>query len=209
MMGPGERPRPASLAIPGLPRPLRWLVPAPRHEQLADGALTIDAGPRTDWFIDPGTGVSTRSAPALLMPAPGTWQLAAFVSAAHRATFDAGVVFVYAGAETWAKLCLERSPQGDVMVVSVATRGVSDDCNSLSVDDRGLHLRVSRLETAFAFHCSDDGTEWRLVRYFGLGAVEEVEVGFIAQSPTGEGCTATFRQITFRPELLTDLRSGA
>lgn len=208
-MRPDDQSRPASPIIPGLPRPLRWLVTAPGHEQRGDGALVIDAGPRTDWFIDPGTRIGTRNAPALLMSAPGTWQLSALVTADHQATFDAGVLFVYADDETWAKLCLERSPQGDVMVVSVVTRGVSDDCDSLSVDGRGLRLRVSRLETAFAFHYSVDAVLWHLVRYFGLGDVDGLEVGFMAQSPTGDGCAATFREITFRPDLLTDLRSGA
>ena len=55
------------------------------------------------------------------------------------------------------------------------------------------------------------GQAWHLVRYFSLGdgAPSRAGVGFIAQSPTGEGCTAEFADITFRPELLADLRSGA
>lgn len=197
------------LVVPALPRPLHWLVPAPGHELGDDGSLRISAGARTDWFIDPGTGAVKRSAPALVMPAPGTWQLAALVSAEHRATFDAGVLFVHVDHERWAKLCLERSPQGQTMVVSVVTRGVSDDCDSVVVGERGLHLRISHLERAFAFHHSRDGRYWHLVRYFSLGPSDGLEVGFIAQSPTGDGCRAVFRDITFSQELLSDLRSGA
>ena len=97
------------------------------------------------------------------------------------------------------------------MVVSVVTRGTSDDCNSLPVAGHRLHLRVSALERAFAFHWSPDGQAWHLVRHFSLGdgAPSRAGVGFIAQSPTGEGCTAEFTDIRFRPELLADLRSGA
>ena len=49
-----------------------------------------------------------------------------------------------------------------------------------------------------------------LVRYFSLGLDEQapVEVGFLAQFPTGAGCTATFTDIAFVPELLADIRSG-
>ena len=48
----------------------------------------------------------------------------------------------------------------------------------------------------WAFHASTDGTWWRLLRYFTLG-LELVRVGFLAQSPTGEGCAATFDHVTF------------
>jgi regulation of enolase protein 1 (concanavalin A-like superfamily) len=196
------------MRIPALPRPFRWLVPAPSFEVGGESALRIEAGPRTDWFIDPGGGAVVRNAPALLMPVAGPWQLSAIVSADHRATFDAGVLFVHVDAHTWAKLCLELSPQGEVTVVSVVTRGTSDDCNSLPVAGHSLHLRVSALERAFAFHYSEDGQRWSLVRYFSLGDADAVEVGFIAQSPTGDGCIAEFSNIIFKQDLLTDLRSG-
>ena len=198
------------LTLPPLPRPLRWLVPAPEYAVTKDGALSIRAGGQTDWFVDPATGASSRNAPALVMPAKGAWQLSALVSVEHRATFDAGVLFLYADSVTWAKLCLERSPLGESTVVSVVTRGASDDCNSVLVVGHGSHLRVSCLERAFAFHHSTDGGRWSLVRYFTLGdRADDVAVGFSAQSPTGDGCTATFSDITFRPSLLEDLRSGA
>jgi hypothetical protein len=146
------------------------------------------------------------------MPAPGPWQLSARVSADHRATFDAGVLFVHVNDGTWAKLCLERSPQAAVIVVSVVTRGTSDDCNSVAVAGSSLHLRVSRLMRAFAFHSSSDGRHWSLVRHFSLGHgsdLDVVKVGFLAQSPTGDGCTAGFGDIAFREALLEDIRSGA
>ena len=130
------------------------------------------------------------------------------VSAEHRSTFDAAVLAVHVSERTWAKLCLERSPDGQVMVVSVVTNGRSDDCNSIPVTTGQAWLRISRLERAYAFHVSDDGRRWSLVRYFGLDEEGPVRAGFLGQSPTGEGCTATFRDIAFVPELLSDVRSG-
>ena len=94
------------------------------------------------------------------------------------------------------------------MVVSVVTRGESDDCNSMPVEGGAAWLRVSRLARAFAFHRSTDGEHWDMVRYFGLGNPESVEVGFLAQSPTGDGCTATFEDVAFSREELADVRSG-
>ena len=48
-------------------------------------------------------------------------------------SFDAGVLVVWLDETTWAKLCFEYSPQREPMVVSVVTRGTSDDCNSVVV----------------------------------------------------------------------------
>jgi regulation of enolase protein 1 (concanavalin A-like superfamily) len=75
-------------------------------------------------------------------------------------TFDAGVLFVHADDTTWAKLCLELSPQGQPMIVSVVTRDVSDDCNSHPLEGAESWLRVARLSSAFAFHVSRDGERW-------------------------------------------------
>jgi uncharacterized protein len=194
------------IELAALPAALRAVNQA--EASLVSGdALTLSAGGLTDWFIDPAGGPVTHNAPALLLPARSPWMLQSRVSVEHAATFDAAVLVVYGGERTWAKLCLERAPSGELMVVSVVTRGVSDDCNSVVVKGE-VWLRVARLERAFAFHYSLDRERWHMVRYFGLGETEVFEVGFLAQSPTGKGCTAAFRDIEFHPALLADVRSG-
>jgi regulation of enolase protein 1 (concanavalin A-like superfamily) len=95
------------------------------------------------------------------------------------------------------------------MVVSVVTRGVSDDANSFAVESSQVWLRVSRLGLAWAFHASTDGSRWQFIRHFALDPADVPAPGFLAQSPTGGGCTAVFDAITYRPEALADLRSGA
>ena len=109
---------------------------------------------------------------------------------------DAGVLLLHAGERQWAKLCFELSPQGRPTAVTVVTRDTSDDCNSFEVASSTLWLRVARTGKAWAFHAAQDGAWWRLVRYFALGAdAADVRVGFLAQSPTGQGCTAIFEHI--------------
>ena len=94
------------------------------------------------------------------------------------------------------------------MVVSVVTRGVSDDCNSFVVDGASVWLRIARIGAAFAFHASTDGVAWTFVRHFALEAAGDPSVGFAAQSPTGDGCAVTFERIAYQAERLGDLRSG-
>jgi uncharacterized protein len=48
-----------------------------------------------------------------------------------------------------------------------------------------------------------------MLRYFSLGEQPEARVGFLAQSPTGPGCTVTFDHITFSSRAPGDLRDGS
>jgi regulation of enolase protein 1 (concanavalin A-like superfamily) len=193
--------------VAALPFELRWQSPPVSFER-GDECLRIEAGPRTDWFVDPGgAGEPVTSGPALLGRAEGDYTLGARVEVDFAATFDAGVLMLYVDESRWAKLCFELSPDRKPMVVSVVTRDVSDDCNSFVVDGTSVWLRIARIGSAFAFHASRDGRRWELVRHFSLGSADP-EIGFEAQSPTGDGCTATFHEIRFDSRRLDDLRSG-
>jgi uncharacterized protein len=195
--------------VPGLPISLRWR-PAPERWQVGeDGSLSISAGGLTDLFVDPGGESPKLNAPCLLGPAPaGDFQLSARVRAGLAATYDAGALLLYVHEHSWVKLALERSPDGEALVVSVVTRGVSDDANAFAVGGDVAWLRVSRVGAAYALHASLDGSLWRFVRHLALEPSDDLAVGFLAQSPTGPRCTAVFDAITLRAERLPDLRSG-
>ncbi len=195
------------LTLEPMPSPLRWLASA-RAWSTGVRSLELSAGPATDLFIDPAGGAALLNAPALVAEAGGDFLFSARVHPELASTFDAAVLLVYRGETSWAKLCLERSPQGEPTVVSVVTRGVSDDCNSFPVASGEVALRIARLGDCFAFHASAGDGFWRLVRYFELGGEGAVEIGFLAQSPTGEGCRARFEQIAYEERRLGELRNG-
>jgi regulation of enolase protein 1 (concanavalin A-like superfamily) len=191
-----------------LPMALEWQV-APLDWTVAlDGSLRIVAGPGTDLFVDPAGAAAQLGAPRIVGAVEGDFQLSARVRADLQATFDAGALLLHAADHTWVKLALERSPQGEAMIVSVVTRGLSDDANARVVTGDAVWLRVSRTGSACALHASDDGERWELVRHFALDAPDGLAAGFLAQSPTGEGCTATFDDLRFVAEPLADLRDG-
>ncbi len=206
--------RVAALKLPGLPFPLEPAGSPPSGCRVRNGVLSLIAAASTDLFIDPA-GTSLAQLPdagrfAGLPPA-GDFTLAAQVSVEFGSMYDAGVLLVHAGERHWAKLCFEYSPQSQPTAVTVVTRGTSDDCNSFEVDGSTLWMRITRSGAAWAFHASADGAWWRLLRYFALTeeAAALVRVGFMAQSPAGEGCAATFDHITFRPGAPEDLRDGS
>jgi len=81
-------------------------------------------------------------------------------------------------------------------------------CNSVEVDGSEVYLRVARTPRTLAFHFSLDGRVWHFVRYFSLGPVSSLRVGFSSQSPTGKKCGAVFTEMSYRRGSLQDNRSG-
>ena len=198
------------LQLATIPAELSWLRDPVAWRVDAGDQLTIHAGPVTDWFSDPSGAQPKDDAPsALFTSADQEFTLSARIQVAFAATFDAGALLVRVGDDLWAKLCFEYSPQGHPMIVSVVTRGVSDDCNSTQIGSDIVFLRITRRGLIFAFHYSLDGRLWQLVRYFTLGAAPSLSVGFCAQSPTGSGCAVVFSQIRYSPTAVSDLRGGA
>jgi regulation of enolase protein 1 (concanavalin A-like superfamily) len=148
-------------------------------------------------------------APALVGDIAGDFVLSARVRVAFASDFDAGVLVLHREERAWAKLCFEYSPDGEPMVVSVVTRGVSDDANSFVVDGDTVWLRIARMGPHFAFHASTDGERWRFVRHFALDEPERYAAGFEAQSPVGQGCRVRFDEIHLEQRTLGDLRDGS
>jgi uncharacterized protein len=186
----------------------RWLG-SPCEADLGEDRVTLAAAARTDLFVDPrGERPPVLSAPALVTPLGGDFVLGARVEVDFAGSFDAGGLIVHAQEGLWAKLCFECTPRLEPTVVSVVTRGVSDDCTSFPIDAGHMWLRIARTGPALAFHASPDGTRWHLVRHFALDGRDVLDAGFLAQSPVGEGCTARLTAIRLERRTLGDLRGG-
>ena len=198
-----------SVELSTIPHRMHWDVAAASFEVRGDDAFTIGAPPRSDLFHAPDGSRSVENAPRLLFPASAPCMLSARVSVDFQDTFDAGALLVRRNDRTWAKLCLERAPDGRAMVVSVVTHGRSDDCNSHVVEGEATWLRIAMLEASVAFHASDDGERWSLVRHFALDPGRATRIGFSCQAPVGEGCQAHFDGVRYDAALLGDIRSGA
>ncbi len=198
------------LVLPGLPFPLQPSGNPACQAVVSDGVLALTSGAKSDLFIDPAGEEGGRPDAGRLTGLPGDrdFTLAVRVSVRFGNVFDAGVLLLYQSERRWAKLCYELSPQRRPTVVTVVTRGTSDDGNSFETAGAPVWLRITRYGRAWAFHSSEDGTWWRLVRYFTLGEASGARVGFLAQSPTGPGCTAVFDSITYSPGAPADLRDG-
>jgi len=196
--------------LKSIPGELNWKNAPVTFDTQSGNGLDITAGPVCDWFHNPGDASIKNNAPvALFTRASENFLLSAKVTVEFKYTYDAGVLFLYVNDDTWAKLCFEYSPQNEAMVVSVVTRGRSDDCNSTVIGSHTVYLRVYKQGNELAFHYSTEGQYWHFVRHFTIGDLSNLQTGFAAQSPTGKGCTAHFTEIVYRSGILTNLRDGS
>lgn len=204
-----------TITIPSLP-PLDWTGAegaaeySDASETGTGGELRLTAAAGVDWTNDAFGGPQQHAATALGFVPDGDTVLSARVRVStERTTFDAGALAIWGDRDHWAKLCFEYSPQGQAMVVSVVTNGYSDDCNSILVLQDAVYLRVARAGYGWAFHFSTDGLTWMFVRVFRLAFDGAVRVGFLAQAPMGETCTAVFDSIVYSTTVPNDFRDGS
>ncbi|UVK41184.1 DUF1349 domain-containing protein [Mesorhizobium sp. AR10] len=171
----------------------------------------IEAGPNTDWFFDPRGNAKLRNVPSMAMSieAP-VFSLQAKVTADFGSRFDGGTIFVQASEDTWAKIAFEYSPQRVPTLVSVVTKGVSDDCDGPPFEKEAVYLRLSAQDGAFAFHFSEAGSHWHFLRWFSLPRGSgPLTIGLSAQSPLGNGCRVRFSDIRLSYDPIPDLRDGS
>lgn len=184
-------------------------------------SLTGVAHPVSDIYIDPScnqpdSGAAPRHDAATLMAsAPtGDFQLSSTVTVDFKETFDAGVLLLRASEQIWAKLCFEYSPDGEAMVVSVVNKGkTSDDANAFVVPSSTVGLRISRKANVYSFHAAVEKNRWIFIRAFSFDEVtqttiDEMTLGFMAQSPNGAGCKVEFADISLTHTTLAHLRDG-
>ena len=98
---------------------LAWRNEPPQWNFDADG-LTIVPQAKTDFFR-PYQGTPNDSACLLYVDVTGDFTAVTKARAELVGFGDAAAITVRSGPALWAKLCLERSPIGDVSAVSVVT----------------------------------------------------------------------------------------
>ncbi len=194
-------------------RNFRWLNES--SAQLADGALTLYAPENSDYFFGRYVEADPKSTPGVSCNAPfyytkvkGDFVLRAQVGHAFQYTFDASSLMVMHDLLVWAKACFEKTDFGTHAAVSVVTNHISDDANGPNVEGNTLWLQAARAGNHFAFHYSQDGEHFYMMRYFSLPAGPEIMVGFVPQSPAGKGGERVYRNVSLLQKTVKDLRAG-
>ncbi|HEY4336139.1 MAG TPA: DUF1349 domain-containing protein [Puia sp.] len=192
-----------SVRLPGLPRAMYW-ENTPLHFSAENGQLTIKAGEKTDMFRDPNVTYNTDNAPKLLFLADSNFVLTAAIHHAFANKWDGGAIVLKADSLNWIKFCFEKDYTGQKRVVSVVTKGISDDCNSAAATTNTLYYKIAKAGNVITLYFSADGRGWYLVRHLVFDSSGPVKLGFLAQSPTGKSCTVTFSHIHYSTKKIGD-----
>ncbi len=191
--------------VNGVPGGLAWQnVPVAWHVEHGS-ELTIRSGKETDWFVDPFDSTVHSTAPMLLFVPADDYVLSAKVKVGFHTKWDAGALMVWADDHHWAKLSFELSPAKQPTMVTVVTRGLSDDCNSIPIPGNTVYLQIAKSGPAYVFYSSADGKIWQVLRVFNLGEGAKPRVGFESQSPAGDGTEVVFSEIRYSTRKITNI----
>jgi uncharacterized protein len=194
-----------SLSIPNLPGALNWQN-KPRSSNLdGNNVLTIASNPKSDWFVDPFDGTVANNAPILSFSPGSDYVLSTRVTVKFATKWDAGALMLMGDDHHWAKLSFEYSPDRKPTLVTVVTRGLSDDCNSMAVSGSSVYLRIAKSGGTYVFYFSINGQNWQILRTFSLDTELPVRAGFESQSPAGAGAVASFSAITYDPHRIGNI----
>ncbi len=173
-------------------------------------SLVIESGAKTDFFRETDGVTSYGNAPVLLTGIDNTrpFTFSARITPALVETYDAGAVYLWVDEKNWLKFAYERDENGRSRIVTVRTRGTSDDNNHDVVAGGSVYLKVSSDGTSLGFYFSGDGKSWQLARVFRNDYPEKVWLGLSAQSPLGKGNRAEFAALRLTGASVKDFRKG-
>lgn len=195
------------IKIKSIPRVLNW-ENQPLDYSINDNTLRITAGAKTDMFRDPNVTYNTDNAPKLLFKPEENFVLSCSIEHAFTSKWDGGAILLKQDSLNWIKFCFEKDYIGKKRVVSVVTKNISDDCNSVSVTSNKVFYKMAKAGNVITLYYSTNGKKWFLVRHLQFDTPTGFQVGFMAQSPTGSRCQAKFEQITYRAKRISNPYTG-
>lgn len=193
--------------IPGIPHDMFW-DNTPNSFSIEKGTLRIEAGDSTDMFRDPNVTYNTDTAPKLCFRPDDDFVLSASISHGFVSKWDGGAIVLKGDSLHWIKFCFEKDYTGRRRVVSVVTKGVSDDCNSAAISSDKVFYKMAKAGNVITLYYSEDGRRWFLVRHLQFECPSPLVVGFLAQSPIGMSCRVTFGDIRYSAHRIRDPYTG-
>lgn len=197
----------SEISIPAIPHKLFWENKPLSVDHRGD-KLIIVSGEKTDMFRDPNATYNTDNAPKLLFTADSNFVFTSGITHAFASKWDAGGLVLKADSANWIKFAFEKDYTGAKRVVSVVTRDISDDCNSVALTGNTVHFKMAKAGKVITLYYSTDRKSWMLVRHFQFESPKPLKLGFISQSPTGSKCAVTFSDITYEKKKIKDPYTG-
>jgi regulation of enolase protein 1 (concanavalin A-like superfamily) len=192
-----------SLKITAIPKWLKW-ENKPAKYNINNSTITIFSGEKTDMFRDPNVTYNTDNAPKLLFEADTNFIISASIEHNFLSKWDGGALVLKMDSLNWVKCCFEKDYTGARRIVTVVTKGISDDCNSVKINSNKVYFKIAKADNVITIYYSLTGANWFLIRHFTFDTNEKLKVGFLAQSPTGKECKVKFSEIKYERKKIKD-----
>ena len=187
---------------------LQW-VNEPAEYSIRNGELFVTATKGTDFFINPEDLNNSASAALLFKEVTGDFVAITCVSPDLSSVWNAGGLLVLIDDENWIKFVFEYSDATGPSIVTVTTRGVSDDANGIRLTEHSkIWLKLVRKGNIYAMHWSEDGITYKMARLSAMSPADSVKIGLEAQCPVGESARHTFQHFSIESKTVQDLRKG-
>ena len=185
---------------------MEWLN-ALTSTELKDSTLWVTVSQGTDFFNNPEDGSIVRSAPFLHQRMQGDFVAKALVQPDFNSQWNAVALMVYLDSLNWIKFGFENSDATGPSIVSVVTKGSSDDANGVvSNDQEQLWLAIAKKDNNYSMHWSKDGKAFYMTRLTSMPEADTIQVGVEFQSPVGETATHTLHFFEVSNQSLENLR---
>lgn len=179
-------------------RDARWLNEPPVWS-LADEALRLETGDKTDFWRDTLYGFRRDSGHALLVPVEGDFTAHLTFAGDYETLYDQAGLMLRQDESVWLKAGVEHS-DGVANMSVVATRGASDWSTTARPDLSGpQRLRLTRRADAVVVQFRNEANRWQLLRVASLPATGPVHIGPMACSPQRAGFRARFTEFHLAP----------
>lgn len=186
----------------------KWMN-EPKTFHLENGTLKVVADKGTDFFNNPEDRSITSTAPLLFKEVSGDFVVKALVRPDFSSLWNAVAMMIYLDQTNWIKFAFENSDATGPSIVSVVTRGVSDDANGVILTNEDqVWLKIVRKNNIYSMHWSIDGVDFKMARLGAMPTADTVMVGIEFQSPVGDSAFHEINYIEIMKTTVADLRKG-
>jgi hypothetical protein len=196
-----------SVRINGIPYGMFWENKVEKFS-VHNNEMIIVGGEKTDMFRDPNVTYNTDNAPKLLFRPDHDFVLTVAIEHPFTSKWDGGAIVLKQDSLNWIKFCFEKDYTGAKRVVSVVTKNISDDCNSVEIKTNKVFYKLAKADNVITLYYSLEGNKWFLIRHLQFDSDKYLTLGFLAQSPTGKQCVVKFSNIRYMAKKIKDPYTG-
>ncbi|MGI0484718.1 DUF1349 domain-containing protein [Pantanalinema rosaneae CENA516] len=170
-----------------------WLN-EPAHWSRSDHQIVMTTAPKTDFWRKTHYGFIRDNGHFYYQTVTGDFTAEVKITGQYQALYDQAGLMVRQNEMIWLKSGIEFVDEIQ-HVSAVVTREVSDwSVVPLMQSPESLWLRLQRRSETIEVQYSLDGKDYQMLRLAYLTTAETLQVGVMAASPQGEGCTITFER---------------